>query len=195
MIGAHGVERAVGKRRPDGGDIVSIAKRRLTDPERGVGAVELRAREVQIQRACLAEHARASLSLSKRVERRARAEVNEVDRGTRSLGELDGLPNGFHLGLDGPTLGKVLDAGPPRGVERRGPSGDDRVVLGMDRDQCAGTRGGSQQERVVVTALGESRRDHEDLEAGVAIAHECGDFGASGIARIGDDDVEGEVGQ
>src|SRR5438477_972563 len=195
VIGAHGVERAVGERGPDGRDVIGFAKRRLTHPERGVGTRELRAREVQIERARLTEHSRPTLSFSKRVERRARAEVNEVDRGTASLGEVAGLPNGFHLGLDRPTVRKVLDTGPPGGVQRRGPCGYDRVVLGMDRDQCASICGRSQQERVVVTALDEPRRDHEDLEAGVAVAHECGDFGASGVARIGDDDVEGEVGQ
>ena len=49
----------------------------------------------------------------------------------------------------------MLDAGLARRVQLRGPRGDDRVVLGVHRDERPRVRGRSQQKRVVVTALDE----------------------------------------
>src|SRR5207237_467975 len=132
-------------------------KRRLTHPERSVGTRELRAREVQIERARLTEHTGASLAFANGLDGAPRAEMDEIDRRLRRRCELDRLGDGLYLGLDRSALWEVLDAGPPGGVQHRGPCGDDRVVLGMDRDQCASICGGSQQKRVVVTALDEPR--------------------------------------
>src|SRR5207249_98576 len=98
------VEGSVGEGGPDRVDVLGLAERRLADPERGVGPRELRARQIQIERPRLAEHADATtLALAKRVECWARAEMHQIDRRACLLGEVDGLAHGLHLGLDRAT--------------------------------------------------------------------------------------------
>ena len=120
--------------------------------------------------------------------------MNEIDRGLRCRGEIDGLRNGLHLGFDWAALGEMLDARATGCMQRGGAGSNDRVILGVDRDKRIGLRCRPQQEAVVVAPLHEPRRDHEDLESSVTVAHEAWDLGARGLAWIGYDDVEGEVG-
>ena len=116
MVGADGVEASIGKRGPHGVDVIRFAEGRLADPERGVGTIELRAREIEVKGPRLAEYAPAALSVAKRIEGRTRAQMHEVDRGISPLGEGDGLAHRFHLRLDGATFGKVPHRGATRGV-------------------------------------------------------------------------------
>ena len=69
------------------------------------------------------------------------------------------------------------------------------MILGVDGDHRAGLRRSLKQATVVIAPLGVPRRDHEDLESGVAFADETSDFRTSRRARIGHDDMKGEVGE
>src|SRR5256714_15400824 len=108
MVRSDRVEGPIGKRRPHRIDIVRFTERGLADPERSIGTIELRTREVQVERAGLAEHAGASLALANSLEGLPRAEMDEIDRRLRRRCEIDRLGDGLHLGLDRSALWEVL---------------------------------------------------------------------------------------
>ena len=142
----------------------------MSDPEGGVATIELRARQVEVKRPRLAEHANpTTFALAKRVEGRPRAEMHQVDRGTRRFREVDGFSHRLHLGIHRTACGEVLDAGPSGRVQLGGAGRDDRVILRVHRDEHARFRRRSQEEPVIVAPLHEPWRDHEDLEPRVAV--------------------------
>ena len=193
VIGPDRVERAVAKRRPERLDILALAERRLPDPERRVRPRKALAREIEVERARLAQEPRAPfLSLAEAVQRPTRREMHEVESGAAELGMREGRAHRDDLRLHRPALGEPFGAGPAGGMQLGGGPVDHRAVLRMHRDDDAGRGRGAVQVEVVRGPLDEVRRDHEDLQA-VALAGKRRHLVDRGGARVGDDHVEREV--
>ena len=119
--------------------------------------------------------------------------MHEVHRGAGLRGKLRGRTERDVLRFLRPALGEVPHRIVPGGVQLGRRARNDRVILGMDRDEHPGSGRGAEEPDVVGDPLVEARRDHEDLEARVPVARERGQLSDRGIAWIGDDDVEREV--
>ena len=97
------------------------------------------------------------------------------------------------LGFGGTALGEVPHRIVTGGVQVRCGPRDDRVILGMDRNEHPRLRGGAQEADVVRDPLVETRRDHEHLESAMSVSRERRQLTGRRVARIRDNDMEREV--
>ena len=141
VIGPDRVQSPLGEGGPHRRHVLAVAKRRLPHPKGGIRSGEPLAREIQVERPRLPEHARVTLPLAQRREGPLRGEVNEVHRRAGARRERDRLAHRGLLGLDGTALREMQDARASRGVQLRGSRRDDRVVLGVDGHQRSRVRG------------------------------------------------------
>ena len=194
MIGADGVEQAASQRVPHRVDVVALAQRRLSHPQRRVRALESVERQIEVQRSRLAEHAQpARFRVGQGRESDARREMHEVEGDAGLRGELRRGADRDVLGLGWTALREVAHAVVAGGVQRGGGARDDGVVLGVHSHEHPRGRGGAEKSDVVGDPLVEARRDHEHLEPGVSVARQRGKLADHRVARVGDDDVEGVV--